>query len=109
MDTVFFKSANGGAFIHILTPRQSTKSEVNISEHLLEGEPGSLRETLRMTDAVKADVCSRGDLEQCGPKAEKAPRAVSNDRSLIVAIPTEIPNGKLFLAAVIFSAKCHLF
>lgn len=56
-----FKAANDGAVIQILTPRQSTKTEVSISERLLENEPGSLRETLRMTDAFNADAGKGSD------------------------------------------------
>ncbi len=56
-----FKAANDGAVIHILTPRQSTKTEVSISVHLLENEPGSLSETLRMTDVFNADAGKGGD------------------------------------------------
>ena len=55
-----FKAANDGAVIHILTPRQSTKTDLNITDHLLENKTSSLRETLCMTDAFNADA-SNGD------------------------------------------------
>lgn len=50
-----FKAANGGAVLHISTPRQSTVAEIPIFPRLIEEKPGLLHDMLRMTDAFNKD------------------------------------------------------
>ena len=50
-----FNAANNGVVIHIAAPRQSADVEFAITAHLIENEPGSLRNVLSMTDSFNAD------------------------------------------------------
>ena len=52
----YFKAANDGAVIHIMTARQSSDKQLPVTVSLIENEPGSLREVLRTTDTFNRDA-----------------------------------------------------
>lgn len=54
-ESLSIKSANDGAVIHILTPRQGDEIATEITATLIENEPGSLKEVLTMTDDFNRD------------------------------------------------------
>ncbi len=52
------KAVNDGAVLHIQTPRKSSAVPVAIASRLIEKQPGSLQEMLRMTDTFNAEPAS---------------------------------------------------
>ncbi len=51
-----FRALNDGAVIHLPTPRKGSGAETPSAARLLENEPGSLRETLSVTDTFNRDA-----------------------------------------------------